>query len=200
MAVPVWSVTEIVSLSLSLYLSYSCIYVLDSQPTVAWPPTTVAWPSVIIFKNFPNCLKRLKNVVWQSSNSRVTSDHCSVTFSDFFQNFSELLETSKKRCLTVIQRSRDLRPVSRDLPWLFSNFSLNCLKCLKTLFGSHPTVAWPPTTVTWPSVTFLKIFPNCLKRRKYVVWQSYNGRVTSDHCRVTFSDFFQKISELLGNV
>ena len=94
----------------------------DSHPTVAWPPTTVAWPSVTFFKIFPNCLKSQKNVVWQSSNGRVTSDHCRVTFSDFFQKFSEMLETSKKRCLTVIQLSRDLRPLSRDLQWLFSKF------------------------------------------------------------------------------
>ena len=35
-------------------------------------------------------------------------------FSDFFQNFPKLLETSKKLCLTVSRRSRDLRPFSRD--------------------------------------------------------------------------------------
>ena len=205
----------------------------DSHTTVAWPPTTVAWPSVTFFKIFPNCLKRLKNVVWQSSNGRVTSDHCRVTISDFFQKISELLETSKKRCLTVIQRSRDLRPVSRDrsvtffqkfselletskkrcltviqrlrdlrplsrdLQWLFSKIFWIAWNVQKTLFDSHPTVAWPPTTVAWPSVTFFKIFPICLKRLKNVVWQSSNGRVTSDHCRVTFSDFFQNFSELL---
>ena len=135
---------------------------------------------------------------WQSADGRVTSDHCRVTvqwlfskkihfawnvqktlfdsrptvawppttvawpFSDFFQKLSKLFETSKKRCLTVIQPSRDLRPLSRDR-----------------------------------SVTFFKNFPNCLKRRKNVVWQSSNGRVTSDHCRVTFSDFFQKFFQLL---
>ena len=35
-------------------------------------------------------------------------------FSDFFQKISKSLETSKKRCLTVPWRSRDLRPLSRD--------------------------------------------------------------------------------------
>ena len=167
----------------------------DSHPTIAWPPTTVAWPSVTIFKNFPNCLERLKNVVWQSSNGRVTSDHCSVTFSDFFQNFSELLETSKKRCLTVIQRSRDLRPLSRDLQWLFSNFSPNCLKCLKTLFGSHSTVAWPPTTVSWPSVTFFQNFSELLetskKRCLTVIQRSRDLRPQSRDLRWLFSKFFR---------
>ena len=102
----------------------------DSQPTVAWPPTTVAWP-----------------------------------FSDFFQNFPKSLETSKKRCLTVSRRSRDLRPLSRDR-----------------------------------SATFFKFFSNCLKRRKNVVWQSSDGRVTSDHCRVTVQRLFSKFSQIARNV
>ena len=52
---------------------------LDSRPTVAWPPTTVAWPFSDFFKKFSDCLKRRKIVVWQSADSRVTSDHCRVT-------------------------------------------------------------------------------------------------------------------------
>ena len=155
----------------------------------------------LFFKIFPNRLKRPKNVVWQSADGRVTSDHCRVTvqrlfpkefliawnvekslfdsrptaawppttvvwpFSDFFQNFPKLLETSKKRCLTVGRRSRDLRPLSRDR-----------------------------------SETFFKIFPNCLKRPKNVVWQSADGRVTSDHCRVTVQRLFSKFSQIAWNV
>ena len=97
----------------------------DSQPTVAWPPTTGAWP-----------------------------------FSDFFQNFPKSLETSKKRCLTVSRRSRDLRPLSRDRSTTFFENFHNCLKIpKKTLFDSQPTVAWPPTTVAWPFSDFYqKIF------------------------------------------
>ena len=149
--------------------------------------------SATFFKKISNCLKRPKNVVWQSADGRVTSDHCRVTvqrlfsknfliawnvqktlfdsrptvawppttvawpFSDFFQNFPKSLETSKKRCLTVGRRSRDLRPLSRDR-----------------------------------SATFFKIFPNCLKRLKNVVWQSADGRVTSDHCRVTVQRLFSQ--------
>ena len=99
--------------------------------------------SVTFFKKFPDCLKRRKNVVRQSADGRVTSDHCRVTvqwlvsknfliawivqktlfdsrptvawppttvalrFSDFFQNFSKLLQTSEKLCLKVSGRSRD---------------------------------------------------------------------------------------------
>ena len=86
-------------------------------------------------------------------------------FSDFFQNFPKLLETSKKRCLTVGRRSRDLRPLSRDR-----------------------------------SATFFKIFSNCLKRPKNVVWQSADGRVTSDHCRVTVQRLFSKFFQIAWNV
>ena len=157
--------------------------------------------SAAFFKISPNCLKRRKNVVWQSSDGHVTSDHCRVTvqglfsknfliawnaqktlfdsrptvawppttvtwpFSDFFQNFPKLLETSKKRCLTVSRRSRDLRPLSRDR-----------------------------------SATFFEIFPNRLKRLKNVVWQSADGRVISDHCRVTVQRLFSKFSQIAWNV
>ena len=86
-------------------------------------------------------------------------------FSDFLQKISLLLETSKKRCLTVDWRSRDLRLLSRDR-----------------------------------SVTFFKIFPNCLERPKNVFWQSADGRVTSDHGRVTVQRLFTKFSLIAWNV
>ena len=117
------------------------------------------------FKIFPNCLKRLKNVVWQSADGRVTSTIVAWPFSDFFQNFPKSLETSKKRFLTVGRRSRDLRPLSRDR-----------------------------------SATFFEIFPNCLKRLKNDVWQSADGRVTSDHCRVTVQRLFSKFFLIAWNV
>ena len=48
------------------------------------------------------------------------------------------------------------------------------------------------------SATFFKKISNCLKRPKNVVWQSADGRVTSDHCRVTDQRlFFKKISNCL---
>ena len=137
----------------------------DSRPTVAWPPTTVAWPFSDFFQNFPNCLKRPKNVVWQSADGRVTSDHCRVT----------------------VQR-------------LFSKNFLIAWNVQKTLFDSRPTVAWPPTTVAWPFSDFFQNFPNCLKRPKNVVWQSADGRVTSNHCRVTVQRLFSKFSQIAWNV
>ena len=147
-------------------------------------------------------MKRRKNVVWQSADSRVTKNHCRVTvqqlfykflriawnvektlfdswprvawppttvawpLSDFFQNISELVKTSKKRCSTVGRQSRDLRPLSRDRSaTFFSNF-----------------------------------FPNCLERRKNVVWQSADGRVTSNHYRVTVQQLFPKCLWIAWNV
>ena len=44
----------------------------------------------------------------------MTSDDCRVTVQRLFQNFAILVKTSKKSCLTVGQRSRDLRRLSRD--------------------------------------------------------------------------------------
>ena len=77
---------------------------------------------------------------------------------------------------------------------LFSNCFLNAWNVQKTLFDSRPTVAWLQPLSRDRSATFFKIFPNRLKRPKNVVWQSADGRVTSDHCRVTvkrlFSNFF----------
>ena len=189
------------------------------------------------FKILPNCLKRLKNVVWQSADGRVTSDHCRVTvqwlfskffliawnvqktlfdsrptvawppttvawpFSDFFQNFSWLLETSKKRCLTVGRRSRDLRPLSRERFVTFFKISLKCLKRPKNAIwqSADGRVTSDHCRVTVQRL-FFKIFPDCLKRPKNVVWQSADGRVTSDHCRVTVQWLFSKILLIAWNV
>ena len=121
--------------------------------------------SATFFKIFPNRLKRPKNVVCQSADGRVTLTTVAWPFSDFFQNFPKSLETSRKRCLTVGRRSRDLRPLSRDR-----------------------------------SATFFKIFPNRLKRPKNVVWQSADGRVTSDHCHATVQRLFSKNFLIAWNV
>ena len=175
--------------------------------------------SATFFKIFPNRLKRPKNVVWQSADGRVTSDHSRVTVQRLFSKCSQIAWNVQERCLTVSRRSRDLRPLSRDRSATFFKIFPNRLKRPKTLFHRRPTVAWPPTTVAWPfsdffqnfpksletskkrcltvgrrsrdlrplsrdrSATFFKKISNCLKRRKIVVWQSADGRVTSDHSR-----------------
>ena len=114
--------------------------------------------SVTFFKKFPNCLKRPKNVVWQSADGRVTSDHCRVTVQWLSSKILQIAWNVQKRRLTVPRQSLDLRPLSRDR-----------------------------------SVTFLKTISNRSKCPKNVVWQSADGRVTSDHCRVTVQRLFSKI-------
>ena len=181
--------------------------------------------SVTFFKNFPNCLKRPKNVVWQSADGRVTPTTVAWPFSDFFQNFFLLLETSKKRCLTVGRRSLDLRPLSRDRSAFFFINSANCLKRPKNVVWQSADGRVTSTTVAWPFTDFFQNFPkslrkkrdlrplsrdrlatffkkkfNCLKRRKIVVWQSADSRVTSDHCRVTVQRLFSKFSQIARNV
>ena len=181
---------------------------LGSQPTVAWPPTTVAWPPTTVARPFGWVFTKSFLIAWNVQktlfDSQPTVAWPPITvawpFSDFFQNFPKSLETSKKRCLTVVRRSPDLRPLSRDRSATFFKKISNCLKRPKTLFDSRPTVAWPPTTVAWPFSDFFQNFPNCLKRPKNVVWQSADGRVTSDHCRVTVQRLFSKFSQITWNV
>ena len=244
----------------------------DSRSTVAWPQPLSRDRSATFFKNFANCLKRPKSVVWQSADGRVTSDHCRVTvqrlfskkiliawnvekslfdsrptvawppttvawpFSDFFQNFRKSLDTSRKRCLTVGRRSRDLRLLSRDRSVTFFKNFPNCLKRPKNVVWQSADGRVTPTTVAWPFSDFFQNFPksletskkrcltvgrrsrdlrplsrdrlatffkknsNCLKRRKIVVWQSADSRVTSDHCRVTVQRLFSKFSQIARNV
>ena len=107
----------------------------DSNPTVAWPPTTVAWP-----------------------------------LSDFFQNLSESLETSKKRCLTVIRRSRDLRPLSRVTVQrlFFKNFP-NCLKHRKNVVRQS---ADGRVTTNHYCLTVQRLFLKVLNFGWIVAWPS----------------------------
>ena len=157
--------------------------------------------SAIFLKILPLGLKHREKVAWQSADGRVTSDDFRVTvqrffwkfchlawniekklldsrptvawhpttfawpFSDFFENFAFWLETSRKSCLTVGRRSRDLQRLSLDR-----------------------------------SATFLKILPFGLKRREKVVWQSADGRVTSDDYRVAVQRLFWKFCHLAWNV
>ena len=188
--------------------------------------------SATFFKIFPNRLKHSKNVVWQSSDGRMTSDHCRVTvqrlfskfseiawnvqktlfdsrptvawppttvawpFSDFFQNSPKLLKTSKKRCLTVGRRSRDLRPLSRDRSATFFKKISSCLKRLKNVVWQSADGRVTSTTVAWPFSDFFQNFPKLLKTSKNDVWQSADGSVTSDHCRVTVQRLFSKFSQI----
>ena len=95
-----------------------------------------------------------KNVVWQSFDGRVISDHCRVTVQRLFSNFFLIAWNVQKRCLTVGRRSRELNHCRVTVQRLFSKFSQIAWNVQKTLFDSQPTVAWPPTTVAWPFSDF----------------------------------------------
>ena len=152
--------------------------------------------SVTFFKNFPNCLKRPKNVVWQTADCHVTSDHCRVTVQRLFSKFLRIAWNVQKRCFTVGRRSRDLRPLSRDRSVTFFEILPSCLK-------RRNNVVWQSANGRLTSghfrVTVQRIFrkfQNCMERRKNVVWLSANGRVTSGHRRVTVQRLYKKFSEL----
>ena len=56
------------------------------------------------------------------------------------------------------------------------------------------------TTAHDRSATFFKIFPICLKHREKVVWQSLDGRVTSDDCCPTVQRLLSKIFRIAWNL
>ena len=142
--------------------------------------------SVTSFKFFLKCLKRPKNVVWQSADGRVTPDHCRVTVQWLLSKFSQIVWKVQKN---VVWQSADGR-VTSD----------HCRVTVQRLFSKNFLIAWNVqkrrSTVGRRSLdlrprspdrsaTFFNFFPNCLKRWKNLVWQSTDGRVTSDHCHVT---------------
>ena len=120
--------------------------------------------SATFFKMFPNRLKRPKNVVWQSSDGRLTSDHCRVTVQRLFSKTFIIAWNVQKRCLTVSRRSRDLRPLSRDRSATFFKKILIAWNVQKTLFDSRPLVAWPPTTLARHHI----LPRRCISRYLYV--------------------------------
>ena len=146
------------------------------------------------FKKFSNCLKRPKNFVWQSADGRVTSTTVAWPFSDFFQNFPKSLETSKKRCLTVGRRSRDLRPLSSDRSATFIEKISNCLKRRKNVVLHS---ADSRVTSDHCHVTVQRLFSNffyLLETSKKTLFDS-RPMVAWPPITVAwpFSDFFQKI-------
>ena len=205
---------------------------LDSRPTVAWPPTTIAWPFSDFFENFAiwletsikSCLtvdrrsrdlrrlsrdrsatflkilqfglKHREKVVWQSADGRVTSDDYRVTVSS---TFLKILPFGLKRREKVVWQSADGRVTSDDyrvtVQRLFSKFCYLAWNVEKKLFGSRPTVAWPPTTIAWPfSAFFLKFCHLAWNVEKKL----FDSRPTVAWPPTTiawpFSDFFQNFA------
>ena len=135
---------------------------------------------------------------WQSADSRVTTDHCRVTLRMSFYKVKFLIAWN------VVKTLFDSRPT---VAWPPTNGHVT----VQRLFSKFSQIAWnrskkrrltvgrrsrdPNHFRVTVQVTFFKIFPKVeVKRPKNVVWQSADGRVTSDHCRVTvqrlFSNFF----------
>ena len=149
-------------------------------------------PSVTFYKKFPNCLKRLKTLFDSRPTVAWPPTTVAWPFRDFFQNFPKLLETSKN----IILQSADGRVTSTTVAWPFSDFFQNFPKSLETSKKRCLTVGRRSRDLR-PlsrdrSVTFFKKNSNCLKRRKNVVWQSADSRMTSDHCHVTVQRLFSK--------
>ena len=126
----------------------------------------------------------------QSRDHRPLSRDPSVSFNKKFPN-------CLKRPKTLFDGSADGRVTSDHcrvtVQRHFSRKFLIAWNVQKTLFDSRPTVAWPQPLSRDRSATFLKIFPNRLKRPENVAWQSADGRVTSDHCCVTVQRLFSKL-------
>ena len=106
----------------------------DSRPTVAWTPTTVAWPFSDFFQKISKLLETCINVVWQSADGRVNSDHCRATVEWLFSKIFQITWNVYERCLTVGRWSRDLRPqLSRDRSATFFKMLPICLKRRKNV-------------------------------------------------------------------
>ena len=131
----------------------------DSRTTVAWPPTTVAWLFSDFFQKISYLLETSKNVVWQSHDSRVTSDQCRVALQRlFFLNFKNCL----KRLRNGVWQSVDGRETSDHchvtVLRLFWKIFIVAWNVEKPLSDSRLTVAWPSTTVAWLFSDFRSIF------------------------------------------
>ena len=147
----------------------------DRRPTVAWPLTTVAWP----FSDFKKFLIAwiVEKSFFDSWPSTVAWPPTTVAwpFSDFFPK----IRVTSDHCRVTVQ-------------WLFSKIFLiawNVQKRCLTV-GRRSRDLRPLSRDR--SVTFYENCLNCFETSKNDVWQSVNGRVTSDHCRVTVQWLFSK--------
>ena len=173
----------------------------DSRSTVAWPPTTVAWLFSDFFSKFLridwNVEKRCLRVGRQWRDLRPLSHDRSATF---FENNPNCL----KRPKTLFDSRPTVAWPPTTVAWPFSDFFQKNLWIVwnleKTLFHNRPTVAWPPTTVAWPISDFFQKISELIETSKNVVWQSADGRVTSDYCRGTVQWLFSKLFLIAWNV
>ena len=113
-------------------------------------------PSVSFYKKFPNCLKRPKTLF----DSRPTVAWPQPLSRDRSATFFKIFPNRLKRPKNVVWQSADGRLTSYHcrvtVQRLFSKKFLIAWNVEKSLFDSRPTVAWPPTTVTWPFSDFFQ--------------------------------------------
>ena len=97
----------------------------------------------------------------------------------------------------AVQMQRSIRSLSlSSLPLSLINNYIHAYMCLTV--GRQSRDLRPLSRDR--SATFFKKISNCLKRPKNDVWQSADGRVTSDHCRVTVQRLFSKKFLIAWNV
>ena len=118
----------------------------------------------------------------------------------FFKIFPNCL----KRPKTLFDSQPTVAWPPTTVTWPFSDFFQNFRKSLETSQKRCLTVGRRSRDLRPLSrdrlATFFKKNSNCLKRRKIVVWQSADSRVTSDHCRVTVQRLFSTFSQIARNV
>ena len=136
----------------------------DSRPTVAWPQPLSRDRSATFFKIFPNRLERPKNVVWQSADGRVTSDHCRVTVQRLF---SKKISNCLKRRKNVVWQSADSR-VTSD----------HCRVTVQRLFSKILPIAWYLGKQLFDSRPTVASYPTWMESRTNFVWKSADCHVT----------------------
>ena len=111
--------------------------------------------SATFFKKNSNCLKRPRNVLWQLSDGRVTSDHCRVTVQRLFSKKFLVAWNVQK---TLFDSRPKVAWPPTTVAWPFGDFFQNFPKLLKTSKKRCLIVgwAWPPTTVAWPFSDFFR--------------------------------------------
>ena len=115
------------------------------------------------------------------------SADCQTTFFGRFKQLAKFLKKVAERSRDSGRRSRDRRPTVKqrflDVSSNKKTFWKKSLNGHAKVVGGHATVGRLSNNVFWTFQAIRNFFEKVLKRRKIVVWQSADGRVTSDHSR-----------------
>ena len=173
----------------------------DSQPTVAWPPTTVPWPFSDFFQNFPKSLETSKKRFFDSQPTVAWPQPLSRDRSATFSKFSQIAWNVQK---TFFDSQPTVAWPPTTVAWPFCDFFQNFPKSLETSKKRCLTVGrrsrdHRPLSRD-RSADFFQNFPKSLetsKKRCLTV-----GRRSRDlnHCRVTVQRLYLKFSQIAWNV